>query len=294
MATLRTIDGIFRGAPHHWVGDGFRVRNYFPNVNPLTSKVSPFYFLDYHEPHAYPSTENLRRGVGPHPHRGLETVTIAIEGAVAHHDSAGNSGVIHPGEVQWMTAGAGILHKEYHEAAFARQGGVLHMIQLWVNLPKAHKMTPPKYQALTHDQIKVVELPSQGGIVRVIAGIFEGVRGPASTFSPIDLFEVRLAEGGIAKFSFPEGHNTSCLMIKGKGRVNGGHPVEASDLIVFQPSRESFTLEGVGSGAAAIIMSGEPIREPLASHGPFLMNTKEEIHRAFEDYAAGKFGTLDP
>lgn len=293
MTKVRTIDGIFAGAPPHWVGDGFWVRNYFPSTRSLIPKVSPFFFLDYHAPHLYPATEHLRRGVGPHPHRGLETVTIALEGSIAHHDSAGHSGVIGPGEAQWMTAGAGILHKEYHAASFARVGGMFHMLQLWVNLPKAFKMTPPKYQALTNDLIQSAILPHHGGAVRVLAGAYEGVQGPASTFSPLALYDVRLHPGGKASFSFPAAHNAAFLLYKGAVLVNGETTVQTSDLAVFHRDGETFTLESTGSDAGAIIMSGQPIDEPIVSRGPFLMNDAQEIQQAFDDFAQGKFGILE-
>jgi redox-sensitive bicupin YhaK (pirin superfamily) len=293
MKVLRSIDGIYRGPSKHWVGDGFLVRNYFPRLKHLVPKVSPFFFLDYHEPYAYPPTENTRRGVGPHPHRGLETVTIALAGAIAHHDSAGNGGVIHPDEVQWMTAGAGLLHREYHEAAFARAGGLLHMLQLWVNLPKVHKMTEPKYQALTVNMIPEVDLGDHGGKVRVIAGEYGRVRGPAETFTPMALFDIRLNPGGMAQFPLPASFNASLLIHQGQARVNQLKDAEASDLVVFERDGEGFSVQALGEPVGAILMAGEPIDEPIAAGGPFLMNEPAEIHQAFADYEAGKFGKLD-
>ncbi|MDQ2694411.1 MAG: pirin family protein, partial [Pseudomonadota bacterium] len=213
MSQHRPIAGLYRGAPFHWVGDGFRVTNYFPGGNPLQEQASPFLLMDYHPPYRYPPTDNPQRGVGPHPHRGFETVTLAWEGYVAHHDNAGHAGVIGPGDVQWMTAASGVLHREYHEREFARRGGTLHMMQLWVNLPRAHKMDPPRYQALTAAQIGEIPLAEDAGVMRVIAGDYGGVRGPARTFSPVTLLDVRLNAGGRLALSVPERHNALLLLM---------------------------------------------------------------------------------
>ena len=293
MAKLRTVEGIYRGPAKHWVGDGFWVRNYVPSLQHLVAKVSPFFLLDYHEPHRYPPTANTRRGVGPHPHRGLETVTIVFEGSVAHHDSAGNGGVIDAGDVQWMTAGSGLLHREYHEAGFARAGGMFHLLQLWVNLPRAQKMTPPKYQSLPSSSIKEVPVSGGRGVVRVIAGTYSGIQGPAQTFTPIELYDVKLNAGGKASFSLPKSHNVALLIYSGKARLDGDKMVDASDLVVYSQDGDDFSIEAVAGSLGALVMSGEPIDEPIAAGGPFLMNDPAEIQQAFADYQAGKFGALE-
>jgi quercetin 2,3-dioxygenase len=231
MTTERKIAGVYRGAPIHWVGDGFRVSNYFPSGNNFGSRVSPFILMDYAPPYRYPPTESHQRGVGPHPHRGFETVTLAFKGSVAHHDSGGNAGVIGPGDVQWMTAASGVLHKEYHEREFARAGGEFHMMQLWVNLPRAHKMDPPRYQALTAAQMGHVELPDGGGHVRVIAGEYEGVKGPAKTFTPVTMFDIRLNAAGEIPLAFPAHENTLLLVMQGEVKVNG-QTANAGDLVL--------------------------------------------------------------
>src|SRR5450631_3591647 len=206
--TPRAIDAIYSAPPIHWVGDGFRVMGYFGLDQELVHKLSPFVLLDYHAPYVYEPTSNLRRGVGPHPHRGFETVTIAFEGSVAHHDSTGAGGIIGPGDVQWMTAGAGILHKEYHEERFARGGGRLHLMQIWVNLPAADKLAQPGYQLLERADIGAVALPNNGGSVRVIAGAYAGVKGAARTFTSIDMLDVRLSAKGRLDLDLPPQHNT--------------------------------------------------------------------------------------
>ncbi|MGI8738848.1 MAG: pirin family protein [Gammaproteobacteria bacterium] len=290
MTTERRIAGIYRGAPIHWVGDGFRVSNYFPSGNDFGSRASPFILMDYAPPYRYPPTDNHQRGVGPHPHRGFETVTLAFEGAVAHHDSSGNEGVIGPGDVQWMTAASGVLHKEYHEREFARRGGNFHMMQLWVNLPAAHKMDHPRYQALTAAQMGRVELPDNSGHVRVIAGEYSGVKGPAVTVAPLGLFDIRLSAGGSIPLSFPAHENTLALVMQGAIEVQG-RTANGLDLVLFENAGEAITLRA-SQDAQVLLLNGEPIHEPVVHYGPFVMNTQAEIRQAMIDFNAGKFGVL--
>jgi len=265
------------------VGDGFPVRNLFPSNG---VDANPFLMFDYAGPLEFaPAGEP--RGVGEHPHRGFETVTIVYEGVVAHRDSAGGGGVIGPGDVQWMTAAAGIVHEEKHEREFARRGGVLEMAQLWVNLPKTHKMSTPGYQAITSAQIPVV------GAVRVIAGELDGVRGPARTFTPINVFDVRLTAGGRTVITVPEGHSAALAMLSGEVSVNGVAVSGEAQLAVL--SREGRRVEIEAQAQSKLLfLGGEPIDEPVASYGPFVMNTQDEIRQAIDDYRAGRMGRLRP
>lgn len=292
MPTYRGIEGVYRGTSFYMVGDGFRVSNYFPSGFNFGQRISPFLMLDYQPPTEYAPREQPY-GVGAHPHKGFETVTLALEGAVAHHDSAGNSGVIGPGEVQWMTAGAGLLHKEYHEAEFARRGGVLHNVQLWVNLPAKDKSTPPKYQPISVAQMGRVELPGQGGEVRVIAGEFQETAGPATTFTPIQLYDIRLNRGGQVSLPLPAGYNTAVLVTKGEVRVNGERNAVDLDFVLFKNQEGEILLEGVTDEAWVLVMSGEPLDEPIAHYGPFVMNTREDLIEAVQEFQSGKFGYLE-
>jgi len=286
----KSIERVFRGAPHHWVGNGFKVSNYFPAALDTVKRMSPFFLLDYHTPREYaPTTE--RRGVGSHPHRGFETVTIAYQGSVAHHDSAGHAGVIHPDEVQWMTAGAGILHNEYHEAGFARRGGMMHMAQIWVNLPRKDKLTAPRYQALERAAIPEIALPKNAGRVRVIAGAHGEVRGAAKTFSPVQMIDVRLRAGGQVPLLSPKTHNTTLLVLDGRVRVNDAVRVEAPNALLFKNDGERVDV-AAETDAVVLFLTGEPIEEPIVHYGPFVMNTVDEINQAIEDYNGGKFGRL--
>lgn len=275
-------------AETHWVGDGFRVHNFFPFALP-EDRMSPFYLLDYNSKHDFPPTLKPR-GVGPHPHRGFETVTISFQGKVAHHDSRGNAGVISEGDLQWMTAGSGILHKEYHEEGFARAGGIFHMAQLWVNLPASDKMTEPKYQAIEDTQIPRVQVA--GGTVEVISGEFNGVTGPASTFSPVEMYRVRLKSGGRADFSLPSGYNTGMLVAEGAVTINEGKNVPTDSFVVFNNDGSDFSVDAV-EDTLCLLLSGEPLNEPIASYGPFVMNTKDEIRQAMRDFGSGQFGQLE-
>jgi len=286
MATEKKIEGIYGPPAAHWVGDGFPVRGYFNAIPGGMRRLSPFLMMDYAQPYEFEPTDNMRRGVGPHPHRGFETVTIAFQGCVAHHDSEGNSGIIHPGDVQWMTAGSGILHREYHAAEYAKRGGPFQMAQIWVNLPARHKMTEPGYQAITADQMGVVELPK--GRVTVIAGEYRGVRGPARTFSPVSMFVVDLKGGG-AEFEFPASWNAAVLVMSGSVKINE-RDAKADDFVLFKQEGEAINVAG---DARLLLLAGEPLNEPIANYGPFVMNTPQEIQQAISDFQRGKFGHLD-
>jgi redox-sensitive bicupin YhaK (pirin superfamily) len=271
------------------VGDGFRVFNYIPGAGIPQKRISPFLMLDFNAAYDFGPSDHLR-GVDVHPHKGFETVTIAYKGSVAHHDSAGNSGVINPGDVQWMTAGAGILHKEYHEEKFSKAGGPFEMVQLWVNLPKKDKSTPAHYQALTAGQMGKLALPDEGGIVNVIAGKFNGVSGPAKTYSPVNVFDIKLNAGAEVSTHIQEGHNTALLVINGSIEVNGEKASEHS-FVLFKNEGDEITIKA-SADSVLLLLSGEPINEPIASYGPFVMNTQDEIHVAIKEFQEGKFGTL--
>ena len=271
------------------VGDGFRVFNYIPRVIDQRS-MSPFLMLDFNAEHDFGPSEKIR-GVGVHPHKGFETVTIAYKGSVAHHDSTGNSGVINPGDVQWMTAGGGILHKEYHEKEFSRRGGPFEMVQLWVNLPKKHKATPAHYQAITADQMGKVELPDNKGVVNVIAGEFNNVKGPADTYSPVNLFDIKLKKQGELTTTLPAEYNTALLVINGSIKVNGEKATEHG-FVLFKNEGDEITIQAL-EDSVVLLLSGEPINEPIASYGPFVMNTQEEIYDAIQEFQSGKFGVLE-
>ncbi len=285
-----TIERIIDAPAHHWVGNGFKVHGFLPQALGSHTRMSPFFLLDYNpRMHYGPSAEP--RGVGVHPHRGMETVTIAYHGAVAHHDSAGNSGVISPGDVQWMTAGRGILHKEYQEPHFVAQGGDFQMVQLWVNLPAAHKMAAPAYQAIARASQGHYVLPDGGGDVRVIAGRYKTAEGPARTFTPMRLLDVHLSAGGAADFDFAPSDNAGMLVLEGCVAVNGEKVAVANQFVLFARGTELVRLEAPAD-AVVLIMSGMPIDEPVVSYGPFLMNTEAEIYKAYEDFQNGLFGTL--
>jgi redox-sensitive bicupin YhaK (pirin superfamily) len=290
-SSFRNPSGIYPAPGLHWVGDGFRVAGYFSSIPNAVKRLSPFLLLDYHPPFDY-SPVTRPRGVGVHPHRGFETVTLAWQGSVAHHDSSGGGGVIGPGDVQWMTAASGILHKEYHEQSFAQSGGTFQMAQLWVNLPKAHKMDAPRYQGITAERMGQVTLPNDSGSVRVVAGEFQGVKGPALTFTPIDVLDVRLNAGGKVDLSFPAHHNVAILMMQGSVTINDRAPATLHDFVVFDNDGDQIALVANGD-AHLLVLSGEPIDEPVVQYGPFVMNTEREILQAFADFNGGKFGYLE-
>jgi quercetin 2,3-dioxygenase len=292
MNNLKSIDVILPPPPFHMVGDGFRVHNFFPSHPKIgITGMSPFVLLDYGSKWVVPPADKPR-GVGVHPHRGFETVTIAYHGNVAHHDSYGNSGVIGEGDVQWMTAGEGVLHKEYHEKEFSRRGGLFQMVQLWVNLPAKFKMTPPKYQAIENKDISKVLLNEANSYLDIIAGEYNGVIGPATTYSPVILFNARLEKGSKACFTFKRNFNTGMLVIEGELKINESKTAPENNFILFGHDGDDVVIEAVEK-SVVLILSGEPINEPVASSGPFVMNTQEEIKQAYEDYKNGKFGYLD-
>lgn len=290
MATKK-IEIIVSPKPAHFVGDGFRVHNFIPGVQGMDMKrMDPFIMLDYNSKFHFNGTENPR-GVGVHPHRGFETVTIAYQGKVEHHDSSGGGGIIGEGDVQWMTAAKGVLHKEYHETEWAKTGGIFQMVQLWVNLPSAYKMSCPKYQAIKHSQMEKVDL-GENGFVEIIAGEYNGHKGPATTFSPLNMMNAKLKSGGKADFDFPASFNTGALIIEGSIMVNGEQKVPADHFVLFKNEGETFNIEA-NEDSVILIISGEPLNEPIYPHGPFVMNSREEIMQAFEDYNTGKFGYLE-
>lgn len=289
-AVTKNVERIVAPPAKHWVGDGFDVHGFFPH-GPLTgARMSPFFLLDYNALTEFPPREEPF-GVGPHPHRGFETVTIAYKGKVAHHDSRGGGGVIGEGDVQWMTAGSGLLHKEYHEQEYNRQGGPFQMVQLWVNLRAKDKMTEPKYQAITNAEMGRVKLPG-GGEVEIIAGEFAGVKGPASTFSPVHLYNLKLKKGETLELDYPAGYTTAILAIEGSAKFNGAETLATDHLALFEREGEHITVTAV-EDSVLLVMSGEPLNEPIAQYGPFLMNTQEEIAQAIRDFQSGKFGRLD-
>lgn len=288
----RQIERIVSPPQPHMVGDGFRVHNFIPSgLGVGFERMNPFIMMDYNSKFYFPPTDQPR-GVGVHPHRGFETVTIAYKGKVAHHDSAGNSGVIEEGDVQWMTAASGILHKEYHEENFSREGGDFQMVQLWVNLPAKDKMSPPKYQGITNAELKKVQLPDNGGIVEVIAGEYEDKLGSASTFTPVNLFNAKLNKGGKASFSFPSNYNTAILVVEGNIKLNDSEEIKTDSLGLMANDGEEFTITAT-EDAVVLILSGEPINEPIAAQGPFVMNTRVELIQAISDFNMGKFGYLE-
>jgi redox-sensitive bicupin YhaK (pirin superfamily) len=273
------------------VGDGFRVHSFFPGGRLIDKKrMSPFFLMDYGSKIEF-SPSNEPRGVGVHPHAGFETVTIAYHGKIAHHDSAGNSGIIGEGDVQWMTAGAGLLHKEYHEENFSKSGGLFQMVQLWVNLPSKYKKTPPKYQEITNNKMGRFILPDDKGIIEVIAGEFKGIKGPASTFSPMHVYNARIKKGGKISFSLPAAYNTGVLMVNGSAVINGKE-IPTDHFVLFENEGEEINIESIND-AVMLVLSGEPIDEPIAAYGPFLMNTWPEVEQAIQDVNAGKFGVLE-
>jgi len=287
----RSIEIVLRPGTPHFVGDGFRVHTFIPGSATTTMRrMDPFIMLDYNERFYFSPTETPR-GVSVHPHRGFETVTIAYKGKVAHHDSSGGGGVIGEGDVQWMTAASGVLHKEYHEKEFSREGGDFQMVQLWVNLPARDKMSTPKYQGITNAQMPKVELPDGAGWVELIAGMYQDQRGPATTFSPVNLMNARLKAGGRAAFSFPAHYNTAMVIVEGSVKVQN-HEVAQDHFVLLRNDGDSYELEAVGD-ATVLVMSGEPLNEPIAAQGPFVMNTREELVQAMEDFYAGKFGVLE-
>jgi quercetin 2,3-dioxygenase len=279
---------VLQSSGMHWVGNGFPVRSVF-SYSATGRELSPFLLLDYAAPYEFPPG-NERRGVGGHPHKGFETVTIAYQGELEHRDSSGGGGKIGPGDVQWMTAGKGIVHEEFHSSDFTRKGGTLEMVQLWVNLPARFKNANPGYQTLLNADIPDVQIANDAGSVRVIAGEYAGRKGPARTFTAINLLDVDIRAGKSAVFNLPKGHTAAVLVLKGNVRLNDRDAVEG-DLGIFSRDGSSLTI-AASTDATVLLMSGEPIDEPIVGRGPFVMNTLTEIQQAFEDYQLGRMGDL--
>ena len=280
---------IQRSVDRHWVGDGFPVRTVlaYPNLGPV---IDPFLLLDYAGPMEFPPTSE-RRGVGEHPHRGFETVTIVYAGEVEHRDSSGGGGRIGPGDVQWMTAASGLVHEEFHGRDFARRGGPFEMVQLWVNLPAKDKQAPPGYQGILARQIPEVRLPDGRGTVHVIAGEFAGAKGPARTFTPIHLWDLRLARGGPTDLALPDGYTTALVVLRGALRVDASEAIREAEVALFDRAGENIRIDAT-EDAIALLLCGEPIGEPIVGQGPFVMNRPEEIRQAMVDYQSGRMGHL--
>ena len=287
---MKNIIGIYPSPRGHWVGDGFPVRTLF-SYDQLGQHISPFLLLDHAGPAQFtPTTE--RRGVGQHPHRGFETVTIVYDGEVEHRDSSGGGGVIGPGDVQWMTAASGIIHEEFHSEAFAQRGGAMEMVQLWVNLPAKDKMAPAAYQNILDGDIPSIALPGDAGRLRLIAGSFNGQQGPARTFTPIDLWDLRLRAGQPVTLDLHDGRNTALVVLRGSVRINGDATAGVGQLVLLEREGDQLTLQAEDD-AMVLLLSGEPIDEPIVGHGPFVMNSEQEIHQAFADFQSGRFGRMN-
>ena len=286
---MKRILGTYSAPPRHWVGDGFPVRSMF-SYNSHGKHVSPFLLLDHAGPMHFEPGERPR-GVGEHPHRGFETVTIVYDGEVEHLDSTGAGGTIGPGDVQWMTAGSGILHQEFHSHEFTRSGGRLEMVQLWVNLPADHKMTAPGYQTVLDRDIPVVDLAERAGTLRVIAGEFDGHHGPARTFTPMQVWDLRMVQGGVTRLDLSDGWNSMLVVLDGTVMVNDSEVARGGELVLLDATGEGVVIEA-NNEAKLLVLSGEPIDEPIVGHGPFVMNTEAEIRQAIRDFSSGGFGRL--
>ena len=283
---MKKLAFIKRSNGQHWVGDGFPVQSIF-SYRDIHEEMSPFLLMDYAAPTRFEPTTQ-RRGVGQHPHRGFETVTIVYDGQVSHHDSTDAGGTIGPGDVQWMTAGSGIVHEEYHGEDYAKKGGPFEMIQLWVNLPAKDKMAAPGYQGITNQQIPEITLANDAGKVRVIAGEYEGHKGPAHTFSPMNVWDMKLNAGGTVTFNLEEGDTTALFVLHGAVKVGDAHTIRGSELAVMQRAGNELRLEAQ-QDTVLLLLNGEPLNEPVVGHGPFVMNSWEEINQAIEDYNNGRF-----
>jgi len=286
---MKRVLGVYGNPNQHWVGDGFPVRSLF-SYNNLGGHLSPFLLLDYAGPYNFSPT-TTPRGVGQHPHRGFETVTIVYDGEVEHRDSTGKGGVIGPGDVQWMTAGDGILHEEFHSRDFTRTGGPFRMIQLWVNLPAKHKRTAPGYQSITSADIPIADLPNGSGKVRVIAGEYGDMKGPAKTYTDINVWDVRLNAGTSINLDLPAGHNSALVVLTGHIVVGDSQAVDEAQMALLSKEGESVHLQAEDQ-AIVLVLTGEPIDEPIVGYGPFVMNSSDEIRQAFEDLEAGRFGQI--
>ncbi|MBA5628581.1 pirin family protein [Moheibacter lacus] len=285
----KSIEKITRPGIPHFVGDGFRVHNFIPGTQTM-QRMDPFIMLDYNSKYNFPPSE-IPKGVGVHPHKGFETVTIAYKGRIEHGDSSGGGGVIGEGDVQWMTAASGVLHKEFHETEWSKKGGEFQMVQLWVNLPAEDKKGPAKYQAISKNEIKKVELSEGRGQVQVIAGEFNGEKGPASTFTPISMYNIELKAGKKLELNFPANYTTALVAIEGDSKLNDTE-LPQDHFALMANDGEEFSIEAT-TDSIVLVLSGEPIKEPIAAHGPFVMNTRDELVQAFEDFNLGKFGYLE-
>jgi redox-sensitive bicupin YhaK (pirin superfamily) len=283
---IKNITKIIRDVEHHWVGDGFPVRTLI-SYDSQGAGISPFLLLDHAGPADFAPADKPR-GVGQHPHRGFETVTIVYEGEVEHRDNAGNSGKIGPGDVQWMTAARGILHEEMHGREFTQRGGKLEAVQLWVNLPAKDKMSAPGYQGISSDMIPEISLDNDAGKIRIISGTFKDVAGPARTFTPVNLWDIRLNKSKLLNLDLEDGYTTAVLVLKGTVMVNGKESISTGELVLFERDGNEISFEATDD-ATLLLMNGEPIDEPIAGYGPFVMNTQEEIKQAITDFNAGRF-----
>ena len=286
---MKKVTRVQSAPAQHWVGDGFPVRSLF-SYQDHGKELSPFLLLDYAGPRDFAPADRPR-GVGQHPHRGFETVTIVYQGEVEHRDSTGGGGMIGPGEVQWMTAGGGLLHEEFHSRDFTRNGGTFEVVQLWVNLPAREKMIRPAYQAIGRDSIPEVELPDGAGTVRIIAGEYGGRKGPARTYSPMHVWDMRLRRNATATFEIAEGWTTAVVVLHGTVLVNGGEIVREAQFVLLDRSGTSISIEA-NNDATLLLLAGEPLEEPIVGYGPFVMNSREQIHRAIEDFNSGRFGSM--
>ncbi|MER2528943.1 MAG: pirin family protein [Candidatus Competibacter denitrificans] len=289
---MKPVSGIYSAPRPHWVGDGFPVHSMF-DYSGLGKLLSPFLLLDYAAPTRFEPNTGAPRGVGEHPHRGFETVTLVYDGEVEHRDSTGQGGVIGPGDVQWMTAAGGILHQEFHSAAYSRAGGPFEMVQLWVNLPAKDKMSAPGYQAIMNADIPAVALAESAGTVRVIAGQYAGHTGPAHTFTPMQVWDVRLNAGKGTAFELPDGWTTALVVLRGNVRVNGDTAAREAQLVVLDRAGVAVTVEA-DTDAKLLVLAGEPIAEPIVGYGPFVMNSQAEISQAMQDFRSGRFGRIAP
>ncbi|WP_116368229.1 pirin family protein [Parahaliea mediterranea] len=286
---MKKLAFIKRSTGSHWVGDGFPVRSIF-SYNDIADEMSPFLLLDYAGPADFPATKR-KLGVGQHPHRGFETVTIVYQGGVSHRDSSGGGGTIGPGDVQWMTAASGILHEEFHSEEYADQGGPFEMVQLWVNLPASDKMSPPRYQGVGASQIPQVPLANGAGHARIIAGDYAGVGGPVTTFTPMNVWDLRLLGGTAVSFALPEGHTSALFVLSGELKLDNQHTLGAAEMAVMEREGSELTFDVV-SDTTVLLLSGEPLDEPVVGYGPFVMNTRAEIQQAIRDFNAGRFGAM--
>lgn len=289
MQHIKQALKVYQSRSTYWVGDGFHVRNLFPS-NDLDRQMDPFLMLDYAGPTHFMPTDQPH-GVGEHPHRGFETVTIVYQGQLEHRDSSGNHGKIGPGDVQWMTAASGVVHEEKHEKQFAKHGGVMEMVQLWVNLPHAFKMSTPTYQTLLRENIPVIRLPDESGYVRVIAGDYHGIKGPAKTFTPINLYDLHLKAGHRIEVMLPDGYSTGIFLLHGSIVINDKQGLKPAELALMDIDGELISI-AADEDAILLVLNGKPIQEPIVRQGPFVMSSEKELKQAFIDYQSGKMGHL--